>query len=193
MNWTVLINPFRIIPDKLLLLLGMISFIVGCYISHAYRMIYDGIWDAHEARELLFSQAFTANTVDVIVVAILLIVFGRIINPKTRMIDILNTALISRIPIYLTVPLAGIPMVKSVLQTIMDHLKVIEHLKFQTFEVMVLTVFSSAVLLLLGYSIALMVNGFRHATHVKKVQHYLVFAALIIIAELLSKWIVSMI
>ncbi len=193
MNWNIVINPFKTIADKILLLLGIVSFIIGCYLSYRFEMIYDGIFDAHEFPDILFSQAFTANTINVIVICLIFFAFGKIINPKTRMIDIMNTAFISRIPIYITVPLAEIPLVKSVMLKILDNMKDIQHLNLPTFDVLVLLIFSSVVILLLAYSITLMVNGFRTATNVKKLQHYLIFSVLIIAAEVLSKWIISLI
>lgn len=193
MNWTIFINPFRAIPDKLLMLLGIISFIIGCYLSYHHQVIYDGIFDVHKHPDILFSQAFTANIVNIVIFSILFFAFGRTINPKIRMIDVLNTALIARIPIYLSVPLIDIPVIKRITENIMSQIDTISQLKLDTADLIALIIFSSVTLLLLVYSITLMVSGFRTASNMKKLQQYVVFAVLIIIAEVLAKWIVSMI
>lgn len=192
MNWKLLFNPFEKIPEKLLLLLGIISFIIGCYFSYQFEMIFDGIFDAHEFSGILFSQAFTANAVNVITVCVFLFILGKIINPKTRMIDILNTAFISRIPIYLTAPLAAVPVVKQITEKIVASLKDIENMKLGTLDMMVLLSFSGIAMLLLVYSIVLLANGFRTATNAKKWQHYVIFGLVLLLAEIVSKGLISL-
>ena len=75
----------------------------------------------------------------------------------------------------------------------MSQLDTISQLKLDTADLIALIIFSSVTLLLLVYSITLMVTGFRTASNMKKLQQYVVFAVLIIIAEVIAKWIVSMI
>ncbi len=192
MNWNIFINPFKFIPEKILLLLGIITFISGCYVSFHYEMIFDGIFDAHPYPKILFSEAFTANTVNVVIVCLLLFILGKISNPKTRMIDILNIAFISRIPIYLTVPLSEIPVFKNIINQLLEQVKTTQAPKLETFDIMIVLVFSSILILLFVYSIVLLVKGFRTAANCKKTQQFILLALFIFIAELLSKWIISL-
>ena len=191
MKIKLLYNPFETIPDKLLMLVGIISLGIGTVISYYSQVIFDGIFDAHEFPGITFIQAFAACVVNIVVVCILLFALGKIINPKTRMIDILNTSFLSRIPIYIISIIIGLPLMKKIGTKITENLGDLPNLKFETSELIFLLAFSFFSLFMLVYSVIILVNGFRTATNAKKWQQYFGFAIVIIIAEIASKFIIS--
>ncbi|MGC4128476.1 MAG: YIP1 family protein [Bergeyella sp.] len=193
MNWKLLFNPFEKIPEKTLIIIGIVTLIIGSLLSFQFKVIFDGIFDIHEYPPILFSQAFTANAVNIIVLSFILFVLGKIFNPKTRMIDIMNTAFISRIPLYFLAPMTALPPVREATNNIMANIQDIQNMQIPTSDLVTLFAFSSVTLLFLVYSIVLIVTGFKTATNIKKWQQYAGFAAALLVAEIISKLLISII
>ena len=184
-------NPTAALPDKALLLVGIFTFGIGVAISFYTQMIYDGIIDVHEKPYISFVKAFAANAVDVVILTIVMLLFGRIINKKTRVIDLLNTSFLSRIPIYLLTLITNIPFVLEVNRKIVNNLDKITSLDLQTSEILTLLAVSCVSIIVFIYTIILIFSGFKTATNAKKTTHYLYFAMAFIIAEILTKLIIS--
>lgn len=94
-------NPFKDFSDKTLLIFGILATIIGVYVGWIFNAQFDGIIDLHFGNSISAKESMLLITIDIIVLTVLLSIFGRIINPKTRLIDIITTILIARIPIYL--------------------------------------------------------------------------------------------
>lgn len=191
MNWTVIFNPFAKLNDKLLMILGIVSFLIGCFVSFKFQLIYDGIIDAHSYQNISYTDAFVSNAINVILVCILFFVLGKIINPKTRMIDLLNASFIYRIPIYLIAVFSSMPALQRVNESVVKNIATPEKIMINPDDIGILILFSIISLALLAYSIVLLVNGFKTATNAKKWQHFLSFAIVLIFAEIISKVIIS--
>ncbi|WP_300669319.1 hypothetical protein [Soonwooa sp.] len=190
MNWTYIFNPLAKIPSKAFLLIGIITAVAGSFISYFNKTIYDGILDAHSFPLITYTQAITANIIDIVLPCILLFILGRIINPKTRMIDILNTSFLYRIPIYIFPLLNNIPAMQSIEAKINDPSVGIRNIQFSPDETFNLIWISCLALGIIAYAICLMVFGFKTATNAKKTWHYGAFAAIFIFSEIITKYIV---
>lgn len=192
MNWTIIFNPFAKIASKKLMLFGVISFMIGCFISWRFRMIYDGILDVHSSPNITYIRSFISNGINVIFMCLLVYALGRIINPKTRMIDVLNASFLYRIPIYIIAILSSLPIQKEFEAKVLNNISNIQNLEFTTGELFYILLFSTTSMLLLAYAITLIVNGFKTASNAKKWQHFLSLGAVIIIAEILSKIFINL-
>lgn len=190
MKLKFLYNPFESVSDKILLFIGVITFGIGTALSWKLQMIFDGIFDIHIFKGITFNEAFAANAIDVIVLCLFLFAAGKLVNPKTRMIDILNASFISRIPVYLTTFLIVFMPIEEISDKIMTSISNKNGLQLPASEIIILLIFSCLSLFLLVYGIALLVNGFRVAANAKKSQHYIIFAIALILAEIISKLII---
>ena len=190
MNWTILFNPLAKLPAKPILLVGIISAVIGSFISQFNHTIFDGLIDAHTYQLLTYTQAITANLVNIILPCVFLFILGRFINPKTRMIDILNTSFLYRIPIYIIPFVTSFPSMKSIEAKINEPMMSIKDLQFSSDEITMLIIFSCISLAILAYAIALLFMGFKTATNAKKAWHYLAFVGVFILCEILSKLII---
>lgn len=184
-------NPFAVIPDKLLLLIGIVTVGMGSALSYFNQVVFDGIFDVHLAPGISFTEAFSSVVVNIVVLAVFLFILGKIINPKTRMIDIMNVAFISRVPVYLVSFLIVLPTMKKISAELMENLNSIQHLTNDTSNVIFLLFFSFASLLLLLYSLIFLVFGFKTATNAKTWQHFLAFSIVILLAEIVTKLIIA--
>ncbi|WP_313032076.1 hypothetical protein [Soonwooa sp.] len=190
MYWTYIFNPLAKILSKAFMLIGLISGVIGSFISQFYFTIYDGLIDAHTYYLLTYAQAITANMITIILPCILLFILGRIINPKTRMIDILNTSFLYRIPIYVFPFFTNLPAMKSIEAKINDPSIGIRNIQFSPDETGTIVWVSILSIALITYAITLMFFGFKTATNAKKTWHYIAFAGVFIIGEILSKIII---
>lgn len=192
MIWKTFLNPFAKFSELTLLVAGLMIFAAGVLIASYCGVIFDGVFDVHVAA-LDTKQNFLILLVDVACIFVLLLALGKFINKKTRVIDILNTSLVSRLPIHILGLFTNNVAMDTINEKILKSIEQPEHLDFSFSEMAILIGFSILSMLFLAYFIILLVNGFRTATNAKKWQHFVLFAMFLIIAEIISKSIISFI
>lgn len=191
MNWKLLFNPFGIYSEKQLLVSGILITLAGSLVGSLFNVTFDGVLDVHQY-ETDFLTSLKENSINVACIFIALFILGKLINRKTRAIDILNTAMVSRFPQYISAVITALPVLKKVEDEIISHQGDLQHLNFQPMDLMLLFVISMILLSITAYYITLMVNGFRTAVNAKKWQHFVGFAIALIIAEIISKLLISL-
>lgn len=193
MNWQMILNPFTIFSEKHLLILGVICAIAGSLLASLIGVSYDGLLDVHLRSEMTFQDSLKENSIIIILITLILFVFGKMINAKTRFIDILNSAVIFRIPFYLSALLTSIPIVKNVTEEVMKNINSLDKIDLQPSDLIGIVLMSILLLALLIYAIALLFQGFKTATNAKKTIHYVIFGIIILIVEITSKLVLSII
>ena len=191
MNWKLLFNPFGIYSEKQLLVSGILITLAGSLIGSLFNVTFDGVLDVHQY-ETDFLMSLKENSINVACIFMVLFILGKLINRKTRAIDILNTAMVSRFPQYISAVITALPVLKKVEDEITSHQGDLQHLNFQPMDLMLLFVISMILLAITAYYITLLVNGFRTAVNAKKWQHFVGFAIALIIAEIISKLLISL-
>lgn len=189
MKWKYFFNPFLKFSEKSLLIVGLLSMVAGSFCGKYCSVTYDGVFSVHSARRT-FLESLQENTANVLVVFLLLLILGKIINSKTRMIDILNISLIYRIPLYISGFFVNVPILNRVAEKIEASKDNLQNLKFDPLELIMISGISSFLILILVYAIVLLINGFRTATNLKKWQYYVAFAVVLIIGEVLSQTVI---
>ena len=193
MNWQMILNPFTIFSEKHLLILGVICAIAGSLLASLIGVSYDGLLDVHLRSEMTFQDSLKENSIIIILITLILFVFGKMINAKTRFIDILNSAVIFRIPFYFSALLTSIPIVKNVTEEVMKDINSLDKIDLQPSDLIGVVLMSILLLALLIYAIALLFQGFKTATNAKKTIHYVIFGIIILIVEITSKLVLSII
>lgn len=191
MNLQAILNPFIRFSERQLLVVGIIFAIAGSIIASACGVTYDGIIDVHTYPGITFADSVKENLNSIIIVTFLLFALGKIINSKTRFIDILNSVLLFRIPFYISALLTCVPAMKTVEKEILKNMNSLDKMNIRPFDLMVLIVISIVLLALLIYAIILLSKGFKTAANAKKPTHYISFAIVLILAEIISKIILS--
>ena len=194
MNWKILFNPFEKYSEKTLLIFGIVATLLGSFLGYLMNARFDGIVDMHLVREVQFQTILIDNIINTLVLFILFFVFGKIVNSKTRAIDILNVSLICRIPMYLVV-LGNIGgylerATQSMLNGIdLDNLQNIP--QFEMLDLFVILIFSVVSIGFLVWMIVLLWKGFKTATNTKRTRDIIIFIMLFILAEVLSKYLIG--
>ncbi len=100
--------------------------------------------------------------------------------------------MVSRFPQYISAVITALPVLKKVEDEIISHQGDLQHLNFQPVDLMLLFVISMLLLAITAYHITLLVNGFRTSVNAKKWQHFAGFAVALIVAEIISKLLISL-
>lgn len=190
MNWKLFLNPFAKFSEIQLLVFGIAITFIGSFFGFFFQVSFDGILDVHQ-NNVTFFESLKENAINLLSIFVFLFILGKIINKRTRIIDILNTSFISRLPIYIVAIFANNPAMERVANQVLANKENLQNLQFNPTDLIIVLGFSMIMMVFLAYSIVLLANGFRTATNVKKWQHYVFFAIAIVIAEIVSKILIN--
>lgn len=174
MTWKTIFNPFEKYDEKTLLIVGiafLILLIPICYWTNAY---FTSIYRITHLEKSNLYGIIVPTLISFVSTIIVLYILGIILYRKTRIIDIINTVLISQIPIILLLSTEKIRYIK----TVGDRVRTYQEnptsaFPFLDFIIMMLVIFISIGSLI--YSFVLFYNGFKTATNIKKWQHITLF------------------
>ncbi len=187
-----LYNPFEIYSEKKLLIAGILFTILGSFLAIMFNGRYDGMLDFHFYPVDRY-EPFTDNLLAIGCSVLVFFCLGKIINKKTRFIDMLTTSIIARFPLYL-LPFFNINNVMiETSDEILNMVSAGNESNFETSNIFLLGVFSMILILCIIWFFILLWNGFRIATNAKGMKHILFFVLAIIIGEVISKVLFSVI
>lgn len=188
-------NPFEKNSETRLLVFGLILTAVGSYLGYLFNGRYDGAIDLHFTKNTSLAQPFIDNLINIVSLFAALFFVGKLINSKTRIIDILNPILISRVPFYLLTFFNFRNCISNVTASIVEKLDqkaIPNELDLSPFNMILLMLFAMISILFLIWFVVLLYNGFKIATNCKTSMHKLYFALAIVVAEIISKIIISL-
>lgn len=189
---TLLFKPFERYQESHLLVIGIGALLVGSVLGALFGARFDGVLDLHFGKDVSFYTVLLDNVINVICLFTPLFILGKFINSHTRLIDIFNTVLVARIP-YMVLPLSNINnfIVNSTseLVELAQNPDLITEISTSTY--VVITVFGLISLGAMVWMIALLFNGFKVAVNLKNKMHIVWFGLSILLAEILSKIIIS--
>ncbi|MBS7786366.1 hypothetical protein KIH23_03575 [Flavobacterium sp. CYK-55] len=188
---TAFFNPFEKTSEQKQLLVGLLTLLVGGLLGYLFNARYDGVIDLHFTEKVQYSEPL----VDLLIVcgttSILLFGLGKIINSKTRFIDILYPTLWAKIP-YTLITFFNINQAsyKSGNQ-IMEAFQKGSHFEPSTATLALLLIEGAVMLAALMISVVWLFNGFKVATNSKGTRNNIYFILILMLAEVLSKYLIS--
>ncbi|MFC4685691.1 YIP1 family protein [Epilithonimonas pallida] len=186
MTWRTIFNPFGKFNDIHLLITGIIFFIVnifGCYYS---GNVNDSIFHlSHLDENQTIWDVARINSLSFLFAIIILFILAKFFNNRTRIIDIINTILISAIPLIIIMPVYGMSFFKNATDSVTKSAG--DPGQVETINLIVVTAFALATLPLMIYSFVLYYNGFKTATNIKKWQHIVLFVVVSLILTIVSQ------
>lgn len=186
-------NPFERYSEKQLILIGIVTTLIGSLLAISFNARFDGILDLHFVEKVKIYEPIIDILIDTICLVILLFAIGKSINKKTRLVDIISTTLISKIPFYILL----FQNINSFSYQITDKLtkslltKNYSLEKVTTGEMTYLVFCGILSLVLIVCSITLLYNGFKTATNAKNTKSILLFIVAIILSEVVCKIVIS--
>ena len=182
---TLLFNPFSKYSETTLLVVGLAATVIGSFAAYSLGFVFDGVLDIHTSN-FSFVNNILYNFINIAIVTLMVMAVSYAVNKKTRFVDILNAALLYRIPFYISLFFLNIEAFKKTSELIVES-RSTNNITSGDFAVLMLV--SGISLVMLVWAICLLVNGFKVATNVKKTVHYVLFAVALLVAEILSKYI----
>lgn len=186
MTWKTIFNPFGKFSDIHLLIVGIVFFILNIFGCYYAGNVNDSIFHlSHLEENQTIWDVVKINSLSYILAIIVLFILAKFFNNRTRIIDIINTVLISAIPMILIMPISGMSFLKNATQSITKSAG--NPNQIETINLIVVTAFALATLPFMIYSFVLYYNGFKTATNLKKWQHIVVFAIVSLILTIVSQ------
>lgn len=183
-----LFSPLEYFSDRILLITGLAASAAGLGLSVGFDVAQDGIFDLHIAR-LPFQTHLLFLAGNIFLTALGLFLAGRLINPGTRLIDMVKASMIARIPLYLAIPFIGNRAMVSLSERLVKQTTGNSLPQLEGPDMALLLLLSLVSILFLVGFFVLLVNGFRVAANAKKWQHYLLLAIVILAIEVASKFL----
>ena len=187
----ILISPFEKYAESTLLLVGMLALALGAVMGCYCNARFDGVIDLHFVKAVGTYEPLLDLLVTVLITAVVLFALGKYRNPKTRLIDLVNTVLIAKIPFYLLVIFNCTGMIFDASEKVMKSVQE-NVLNLPDFSVLLpILIFSLITLIALVLSVVLLFQGFKVATNAKGNKSVFGFVLALLLAEILSKIAIS--
>ncbi len=187
MNFKLFFNPFERFSEAGLAVSGLSVILFSILLFWISGQTNDGIYHVSYQSGIPLVQAVIEALLYTLLPSFLLIVIGKIVNPKTRLVDILTATIFHRIPMTIGMLLMQLPFLKNVTNAIIKAVQTNTLQQLSLTTLWVSTIVSLVMLALFIYSIILLVNGFKTASHAKRPWHYILFALAIICSELIYR------
>lgn len=194
MSFKALLNPFEKYSEKTLLIFGIAVTVVASLMAYLTRARFDGIIDLHFVSSITWFQPLVDNLINIVIVFVIFLIFGKVINAKTRAVDILTMSIISRLPIYLGVIANLGGYLDAATSNLLENIDVNNPSQEPEISFSDLTIIMISALImipLLIYMISLYWKGFRTATNSKGVKNIFIFIVLFVLAEIFSKYLIT--
>ena len=187
----ILSNPFKNYSEKQLLLFGFLLAIVACALSTELNGRFDGVFGLHFVEKTTIIISLIDMAIVISVLTFLLFIVGKLINKKTRLIDVLSVSLIAKIPFYFLLIFNINSKMLDITHKLLDSLSQKKAIHLETLDLSLLVFSGIATFMCLIWSVILLYNGFKTATNVKETKHIILFILSIITAEVVSKIILN--
>ncbi|ALU26400.1 MULTISPECIES: hypothetical protein [Myroides] len=194
MTKNYILKPFESIQDKTLLAIGVLTgVVISCLqlLTHMRSIAILKQVTLKSAPTLV--QTLSDFAITTIVMTLALFVFGKIINKKTRLIDILNTVLIARICLDISVLFDINGYLSDFSLQLIDNIanpEILFKSNPQGFVYFIITSFAS-ILCLVGFGYYIY-QGFKLATHLKKKYMIIAFVLIILLVDTLTRLITTL-
>lgn len=170
-----LLNPIAHFDERKLLILGLASVVLNVAVGYFFGFKMLSLLKFANSRsgpDILALSVLRAYIPAIVVMYL----YGLLINRKTRLLDIINTILISTIPGILVCPVQRIPVFEKTLKGILQNPQAV-----LPSDVSILLIICVIMVPLLVYQLALLLNGFKTATNLKAWYHVVLFFVLLFI------------
>jgi len=184
----ILFQPFENYSETKLISIGLLGTLLGSLFAFIFHARFDGVLDLHFVDNLNYYSPFIDNFINISFLTIFLYIAAIFTNKKTRVIDILATSIIARLPYYL-LSFGNINnyLLETTQQLVNVTLKNDTTLSIGVLEISCIVIFALFSIVLLVYYLYLLFRGFKVATNAKGVQPIVLFIIAILLAEVFSK------
>ena len=185
-----LFQPFELIAGGKALLLGLISLLLTGWLAYLANLRFDGVIDLHMPLDINTGMMvfFSEQLLNWLSLSIVLLVFGLLFAKSFRIIDLLGTQALARVPMLIVALSSFLFPVNDVNQymqyTFLDQG---EAVKVATYEIIAFGIFILFALFMLIWMIYLMYRSFSISCNISGVKAIVLFIIGLLAAEVISK------
>ena len=185
-----LLNPIEFYNDRKLLIVNLIIFIVGTVLATVLLATFDSPIDLSFSDKIVPKRTIIGNIISTLSLCLALLIAGKIINKKTRLIDCLNLGMYLRIPYYL------LTFINSSYFFSDQTLKIKENTQTDFLKEFGLTemIFGYALVFFLisflVFQVILVYRSFKTICNAKKTSDYLILVSFILVFIIISSLII---
>lgn len=186
MNWKTIFNPFERFDERMLLLAGVLTVIVAIITGYCTDTSFGSIFKISHLDNPSFQTIAVSTLLSFAFAIAILFILGKLLNKKTRFIDIVNTVLISQLFLIILQWSGKVPYLKTAGKNIINYQSNPSG-TFPLLDFLVsisVTIFGVCILI---YSATLYYNGFKTATNLKKWQHTVIFCVVSLVSILICQ------
>ena len=188
---TLLFNPFKRYNERQLLLFGLATASIGIVFATLTNTHFDGVMDTHFGKSVSFKTALLQSLINCISVLLIFYPMGKWINSKTRLIDIINLSLIIKIPSYFLMLLNINGWAYNKSETFLEVFADPFNIQLTSEIVSFIAISALFAIFAFVWLIILFYNGLKEAIHLKGLKHIILFVIAIIVAEIISKGLLT--
>ncbi|AZA93099.1 Yip1 domain [Chryseobacterium nakagawai] len=190
MNWKTIFNPFERFDEKYLLLTGILAVFISIAVGYWTGTTFTSIYKISPVENPSFQIIAITTLLSFMAGIVILFILGKILNRKTRIIDIVNTVLISQLVLILFQCIGKISYIRLAGKNVIKYeSNPSGAFPYLDFLIMISMTFISITTLI--YSITLFYNGFKTATNIKKWQHIVLFCIVSLVTTLICQIIIN--
>lgn len=178
-----LLNPFAFYNDKILLVTGIVAHFVFTYVAKLSDSFFpDFLSIKKNGTPYTYIDLLYQNTRNLLIAIVLLYILGKIINKRTRIIDILNVVLISRIAYYIVFITDFIPIVNKNMEKVLkgvttNNLAVLQ----ETSTMIVVLIVAFVAIFFICVMFYYLYIGFKTVTNLKTIQQTFAFIGTVLL------------
>lgn len=191
---TILFNPFHKFQSKILIITGIVATVFFSVTAYLFQARFDGAIDLHFVNSIEMFEPLIDNIVVILTLSFLLFFAGKIVNRKTRFVDLLAASLIARLPFYLLMFFNFNSAIRNVSKTVTDGITSSNSIaEISNANIWLLLSFAFTGLILISWYLSLLYKGYKVSCNAKNNTAILYFIIAIIGAEILSKYLIHLI
>jgi len=175
MNWQTVFNPFSKFSEKQLFIFGFLFFIVNSLVCFYTSTKMDSIFHFSPIENLTLTSALLFVLVCTVSAILFLFLLGLAFYKKTRLIDIVNTVLLSQAPNFMILFCIKFSGLDTLATKINGTSGSVPSLDLDSIAIIPFTIGVFFMLALIIYGFMLIYNGFKTATNLKKGYHIALF------------------
>lgn len=191
-----LFNPFNKFSEKSLIFFGVTATLIGSYFASIFNARFDGVLDLHFVKESMFLELIIDSLFNLFSLLVFLFIFGKYINKRTRLIDILATILIAKIPMFFLPVFNTNHHIYKITENLLQKASLKIDIKgglgslISSSDIMILSIFGIITIVVMIWYISLLYNGFKVSSNLKSKMQIFLFILAILLAEISSKFLI---
>lgn len=179
-KYPLFLNPYEQLPDRKLLQIGVAAYILACLQVYLLSYHTNGLYHVSPAESVTWYTGFVNLGINLLILTVVLTVYAKLVNRKSRLQDIFSVVAISQIPNYLFATLTMNPEMKRISLHLLEAVQAgdMTMQSIESKDTFFLIAIGILVMILLIYSFYLLVVGMKTAIHAKNRLHAFVIILL---------------